>query len=482
MSARRSTARRPAGLRAALLLLPLLAVGGGLWLDARGDPVAAIETAGGAAAPAPEAAGAPVATAMRQPLPAPPDPPAASFDDYVERLVAIGVATIGALDAGDGAGAQQHDAAARSLLAELLRKVPDPAGRALFHLTGLLAEDTTTAGQVRRRVCVTILELTLDELHRTGAHARVEQLVRDLLATIPQEEAFADELGRGLLVDRPWVGTAHEAQILELAALADRSPRLAELASALLLTLWQNLEAGGARTPEQLAGIALLGQEDPAAAIRLASACKLATVQGGRWRDLVVDTIWRTRDTRLAPAVAQQLAAAAPPQVALAALGRLLPLLGTHASAPFLALAGRDARPLADGYEQRLAAGTDAPLRAELVTGAGFAGGARGVALARLAIDADPDPEVRIRALFVLSAQGGTEAAERALAQALDDPAVQRDPRRLGQVVLAFENLARGGDPNATARIGRRLQARQELLSQGDRATLGELLARYLPR
>ncbi len=447
-------------------------------------PAAAPSDAAAAVSPAvpvPLAAPATARPAARQEVHVPPAP-RPRFEEYFERLVELGVQMAQALDAGDEGHALALDAQARALLQETLRRVEEPAGAALFHLTGLLVEDTTLAGQVRRRVCTTLIEEQLLLWQRGGAARRIELLVRDLLRTIPQEHAFLDELGFGLLVDRSWLGGAHEADVMEFAAAAGDDPTRGRLASALLLTLWRNLEASGARTPAELAGLAMLWQEDSDPNLRAAALQKLATVQNGRYRDLVVDNVLRARDRVLAPAVAQALAAQAPPQAALRAVERLLPLLGAHASAPLLALAQRAPQLLAQQYEQRLAGGVDAALRAELVTGCAFAGGPPGIEVARTAFAADPDPDVRMRALFGLTAQATAALGEPALIRALEDPQVKADPRRLGQVVLAFANLAQGGDPNAVARVGRLLQARRELLSPGDRATLDDLLARHLPR
>ena len=148
---------------------------------------------------------------------------------------------------------------------------------------------------------------------------------------------------------------------------------------------------------------------------------------------------------------------------------------------PLMVLGSKDSELLGQAYEQRLADGVDAQMRAELITGVGFAGTANSVELAKTALQYDPDPEVVSRALFVLSASGDIELAEQSLLRALDDPRIGGDPVRLGGIVHALHNLTGGGAINALHRLGQRLAAMPNLLP-GDRLELEKILARSLPQ
>ena len=102
-----------------------------------------------------------------------------------------------------------------------------------------------------------------------------------------------------------------------------------------------------------------------------------------------------------------------------------------------------------------------------------------GLDIARLALDHDPSPDVRLQAVFALTARREPVLAERALQQVLDDPLVAQDPVRLGAVVLALQNLEAGGDANVLHRVAQRLQGLP--LASYSRQTLDGMLARGLP-
>ena len=92
----------------------------------------------------------------------------------------------------------------------------------------------------------------------------------------------------------------------------------------------------------------------------------------------------------------------------------------------------------------------------------------------------DRHPEVRMRAVFVVTARAGVEEGEATLMAALDDQVFAGDAARLGQLGLALENLVHCGATNAVDRVGRRLLA-NGALSESTRQAVTALLERALP-
>lgn len=457
----------------------------GCWLlgpDCSETPAARAPVADGGPEPEREAAAGPVAG--RQELPAPQAPPE-PFEAHFERLVEVGVRVHAAAEEGDLELAQRLSEEGRAAVAALWRDWPDADERALFVLTGLLEEDTTPPGRVRRRVsCHLLAEGLAGRLHRESqsrVRRRLDQLVSAMLASVPQSEPLAAELGGELLADRPYVGLAHENAIGDLAVLAERETWLRPVATALLLTLWHNLQRSGARNEGEITSLALLFKDDRNPVRRRAALQVLLAAQNGRFREAVLADLTSSKDRELARELAHAAAQALDAVSATGVLERLQPLLGEHAIGAFMAVGARDARPLREAYERKLAAGVDAALRAELISGASFDGTPEGIELARVAFEQDDDLEVRARALLALTARAPAALGERALDQALDDPRFADDPRRLGLVVLALENLARGGDVNAVQRIAQRLRHRPSLTA-GDRGSLEAIVQRHVPR
>lgn len=164
------------------------------------------------------------------------------------------------------------------------------------------------------------------------------------------------------------------------------------------------------------------------------------------------------------------------PSEALMVLQRVATVTTEGITSAFVTLGQRDPQVLRTTYESKLADNTEPGLRAEMITGSGFSRTVDGVELARLAFRADPDPTVRTRAMFVLTANAEQDVREEVLTSALDDAEYSGDPRRLGEIVVALENLARKGITNAVQRLGTRLMSRTDLLP-GDRERLAKLLS-----
>ena len=486
-AAARAGARRETVVRRALLVAgaAALVLAGLLALPrSRGPAPAAPPPA------ADEAPGEPVAaTPQAAPLRTPATPAGAraplDFAAVLERLVALGVEVHAALERDELERATRADREAQALCEALQVDVGDFDDRALFALLAADEDVSLPAGRVRRDVCRVLLQRGLQRRQRStqqgGGRAALDALVTSLLRSVPQSERLARELGLQLLADQPYLGLAHEDPVLDIVAQSHDLQFLRPVACALLLTLWHNLERDRVRTGNELQALALLFKDDRNPVRRLAALQRLLEAQDGRFRELVLDEATRSRDPELARALAAAAAQTLAPRDALAVLERLGPLLGVHAMAPFMVLGQREPAVLRAAYETRLAGDVAPALRAELVTGAAFAGGEQGVAIARLAFEHDTAPEVRVRAMFALTAQAGAALGERTLQAALDDPVLGSEPRHLGQIVLALENLARQGEANAVQRVGQRLRARAALLEE-DRRTLETLLEQALPR
>jgi hypothetical protein len=83
--------------------------------------------------------------------------------------------------------------------------------------------------------------------------------------------------------------------------------------------------------------------------------------------------------------------------------------------------------------------------------------------------------------MMVLSGQADATEGEQALHRALSDAAFEGSPRRLGEVVLALENLAQKGDANAVERVARRLRDNPGLHAQ-DRLRLQRIVESCVPQ
>lgn len=397
---------------------------------------------------------------------------ARSFDEDVERLVALGLATGAHAAAGREAEARAADAESRAAFGALLQAHADAAERSLQALLGAVEAARADPGDtMRQRVWQLVLGAAL-ELRHARDPADTDALVDAMLVGVRSGAACAAALG-ALLVKQPYLRAAHEPAVLALAA-DEAVPR--ERAVELLLTLWRNLQAAGQRAGQDLDSLALLLLEDRHVVHRLAACRRL--LADPRWRHLALERARADPDLcrETAVAAATELA----PADALTALAGLHPGSGRALLGAFVTLGARDVQCLVDAYEQRLAADSDPQLRASLLAGAGSLGHPEGIRLAEAAHRHDPDLLVREQAMFVLTAHAPSVHGERVLQAALDDPQVLADPGRLGALVLALENLARAGELHALHRVGSRLRATG--LRAADRARLEELLERHLPR
>src|SRR5262245_19935125 len=342
---------------------------------------------------APVVADGPESPCTRTPVDAP-APAASTFAEFVERLVAIGIDTSRLDAAGDREGAEASDRRARAEFAAMLEQLPDAECEALVALAGRgepPADDVP--GRLRRQVWNLALRVGLERRHRQAlaAPARrpaLDTLVAATLTALPAGDALAHELGEGQLENRPYLAAVHELAVLDLVARCGEHRFPADVAEALLTTLWHNLRANGERGSDELAALALALFHDGNESERRAAGRLL--VRDDRWRAVVLQHLRAAKDVAQARELALAAAQELPPATALEVLATAA-AVGADATAPFLLLGHRDAGALRQAYEQRLAADVDPQLRNLLVAGGGFAGTPEGIELARLALDSDPD-------------------------------------------------------------------------------------------
>ncbi|MHC4898902.1 MAG: hypothetical protein ACYTGW_17555, partial [Planctomycetota bacterium] len=403
--------------------------------------------------------------------------PELGFTEYLERLVRIGTDAAAAKQRGDKTRFAVLNAEGRELLDEMLRRLEAPAEAALDVLTGLMTEDTTVAGRIRRAICLQLvrlgLETRLERFRRGDRRDPLDHLTLSILACIPQDEVLAKDLA-GLLQQQPYLGARQENAVLDLVALAQEQRFLIPIATELLVTLWRNLEASGTRSSADLASLALLFKDDVNPSRRLAALRHLLTASGGRYKELVLRDAIGRRDPQLLGELALAISRRLPPKQAVGDLLRISQVSRRGLTSALLALGTRDARVLRDAYDKHLADDRHAGFRGELITGAGFQQDAVGLELALEALELDPDPDVRCRALMVVTSRADTQVAEQRLMALLDQAHVGNSPGHLGQVVLALENLATRDCPNTLRRVADRLLATGKL-RPGDERRLRRL-------
>ncbi len=425
------------------------------------------------------APGSPTPMARVEATPAtPPARVATSFAERVERLCVLSGRTAALAQQDEHEAARALDDEARDLLEDTLAAIPDAGERALSMVVDIpdAADGAARAPgeNIRLGVLQVMLENALARRVARGERARADLLTQALLDTMPIGKNPA-EMGDRVLHQRPHVQAIHEPAVLNLLSLASQGMFSREIATRILLTLWDNLEEAGVRSPAELSRLALARLDDPDPS-QLVAACR-QLLSDPRFRDLAIAWLRERDDPELTSAIAALVGRELPPNDALTVLRELAPML-QHTRGIFLSVGARAPEVVAAAYRLQLAAGTHPQVRRELVMSVGMLPGEHGRSTARLALDQDPSPEVRLQAMFAYTVQGEPARAEAALHQVLDDPVIASDPSHLGAVVLALENLEHD-DVNAMARVGARLQAMP--LSPRSRALLDELLARSLP-
>jgi hypothetical protein len=468
------------------MALPPAAIAAALALIVAATPSAAPDAP---AAPAPHEAAPAAAAADAAPaaptLPreaAPPaiaQPPAPTFDEAVAELVAIGQRTAAFAQDDDHAAASASDQLARARFAALLAGFPDAGEQALRRLVA--AATPLAHGLVQGRDFVLQLVVVAECARRAdaadtgGGHAPLEHFVHDVLAAMPASPAMA-AVGARALVRQPHLRLAHETAVLGLVELAGAGQFSREVATGLLLTLWDNLERHGERSSEALAALALLLLDGKDGSQR-AAACR-HLLREPRYRALVVDALRRSADRGFVREVASLVASDLPVDDALGVLADLGPALG-RAPHAYLVCGHRAPDAVADAYRRLLADDVQPDRRVDLVAGVGMVRSPTGLDVARTALAHDRSPEVRLQAVFALTANADPETAMAALLQAADDAELTAAQTRCDGLVFALGNLERQADAAAMDRATRRLDALS--LSADGRGKLAALRARTVP-
>lgn len=444
--------------------------------------------------PAPVSAGAaaarPQVVPTAGPMPAPlarqvarePDPPAqppATFEQLAERIVDLTLAGGEQVRREELAAADATHAEVVELVGRLVASHADFASRALFALTGLPGDDARAAAG--RAVHGRLLQMALERDSATAAQGErgpLDELLRGLLQSMVPHAPIAEVIA-SILIDRGYLGAPQEDGVLRLAELVPTYPWLAEPARRLLLTLWHNLERTGARARDQIETLALMLKDDANPARRAAALERLVSSTERELVEFVLHDVEGRGDGDRARDLAAAAAARLPADQALAVVQRLRRLAPTALVGPALELARRDEAGVRTAYGQLLAQRADPEFRADLVSGLGFNPNSANLTVVETALRSDPEPRVRERAVLALTASAAAAFGVRAVTQALDDATFAGE--RLSVLVGALENLARAGEAEAVAALGKRLGARPDLppLARGE---LEQLLRTGPPR
>lgn len=415
----------------------------------------------------------------RTAAPVSPPPPELTFEQRIDALVLIGQRTAALAQQDDQAAATASDQEAREVFAALLVHFPDAGERALALLTALPDTPKEPLIHGRRIVLQLVLRTECERRDLAAAAAndrsRIDGLVQAILDVMPIS-SVATEAGAFALVDQRFLRACHEPAVLGLVQLAGETKFSREVATKLLLTLWDNLQRFGERSSDEISRLALLllGDGDPS---QRTAACR-QLLRDPRYRNLVLAQLRTQGDLTVAKDLAMLAASELPPAEAVALLRELAPVL-PQATGQWLALGHRAPDNVADGYRELLAASIQPQVRRDMITGVGMAQTPLGLEIAQFALENDPSVDVREQAVMALSARREDGVGERALQRAIDDAAFAQDPARLAGLVFALQNLESSGQTNAVDRLGQRLRLLP--LHADSRRTLEAILARSLP-
>lgn len=462
-----------------------------LWPDGESPPEHSVVTTtasdpsrpGSAAAGIPTAGTNPIATDRQLAKPAEPTgTPPLIFEECVAKLCTMGLRTAELAQEDEIDAAKELDAQVRALLEQLLTAFDDAGERSLGLLIEMAGAPAKTERPPLENTRLGVLQIILrteltrreDAAEKLHNRSRIDPLVQALLDAMPIGEVTA-KMGDRCLNKAPHLRLAHEASVLHLLEQASQGQFPRSIATNMLLTLWQNLQASGERSSEELSQLALLklDGQDPSLVV---AACR-QLLADEKLRPLVLAWLRERKDHGLAAQVAEIAAAELPVQDALTVLRELSPML-QHTRGTFMGLGARAPELLADAYREHLAANNHPDIRRELVMGVGMLPNPDGLKIAKLALVNDPSPEVRIQAMYVHTVHALPGSAEDAVTQLLDDPVIAASPTHLAGIVLALQNLEHR-DPNILARLGARLGSMG--LTENSRNQLNEILERTLP-
>lgn len=404
------------------------------------------------------------------------------FVECVAKLCDMSLRTAELAQVDEIDAAKQTDEKTRILLDRLLQQFPDAGERSLSILVEIagnsIDEQAEPYKNTKLGVLQVILEKDLSRRNELGDQVknrtRIDALVQALLDSMPIGP-LAAKMGDRCLNDRPFLRIAHEPTVRNLLRLASSNEFPRNIATNMLMTLLDNAKTAGERTAAESMQLALLrlDSSDPS---QIVAACR-QLLRDEKYRTVVLSWLRNRQDMKLASEIAELVASQLPVRDALEVLRELSPLLQRTRGA-YMGLGARAPEVLAEAYNQHLAANNHPIIRRELIMGVGMIPNPAGLKLAELALANDPSPEVRIQAMYVFTVHAAPEAAEQAINQLLDDPAIANNQQHLGAIVLALTNLEHA-DPNIIARLATRLQSMP--LAEYSRVSLAEILGRVLP-
>lgn len=445
-----------------------------------------IRTESGAPAGAPSVAPPPsqlaVATAPSRTVvadaPQPVAPATVDFDAAVAKLVDLSLRGNDELKRGEIDQAKATDAEGAALVKAVLEFVSDYEARALHALLGAGGTSDPRAAMTRR-VLERLLFFGLQKLAavaKVNGRAALDAFLSSLLDSMLLDEHVAEVVTR-LLVDQAYLGAAQEIEVMRLVELVPTHAWLAEPMRRLLLTLWHNMETSGARPRDSLETLALMLKDDTNPARRAAAIERLMVSGDRNLVDFVLRDIEEQRDARRAADLAGPAAERLPPELAFEVVQRLRTVTKTPLTLPAIMLAQRDGQLVRTKYEDLRAGKLHPELRADLVMGLGCNPSRDNLAIAKAAFATDPDTRVRCRALLTITGNAASALGEEVVNAALADREFcGRNGERLNFIVAALDNMARQGEREAVARLGRKLGERKDL-APDVRTELERLLA-----
>tara|TARA_R110002072_G_scaffold174303_4_gene329422 strand:+ start:27095 stop:28597 length:1503 start_codon:yes stop_codon:yes gene_type:complete len=408
--------------------------------------------------------------------------PPLAFEECVAKLCEMGLRTAELAEEDEVEAAQELNEQVRELLGQVMEQFADAGERSLAMLVEMSGGPELEPRPALDNTKLGVLQLLLQaELTRRNQLAdivedrsRVDALAQAMLDSMPIGSATA-QMGERCLHQAPYLRLTHEPSVLHLLTLASEEQFPRDIATKLLMTLWDNMLAAGERSSDELSQLAMLKLDsgDPS---EIVAACR-QLLADARYRAVVLSWMRDQKSQELAIDIAALAAKELHVKDALEVLRELSPLLqGTRGT--YMTLGIRSPHAVAEAYRKHLAANNHPDVRGELIMGVGMLPDAVGLPVAELALANDPSPEVRIQAMYVFTVHAAPEAAERAVNQLLDDPVIANDSLRLGSIVLALQNLEQG-DPNRIARLAARLKSLP--LADYSRIALKAILDRCLP-
>ena len=457
----------------------VLIVGVSIWYWMSGSRVATIQSSSqGVTTDAP----APAKEVLRTPAGTQADveesgPPTVVEPDAARDFEVIYTEIITLFSSASSGDSTNLNSEASELFRELLTVAPDAGQRVLAKLAALprpwVDPGSGPDGQVVSVVCSLILDFNLQQM--ATAPELLEKRAPLVSAMLTHMPASADHCGlvHRLLVDKDYLGSVHEDQLLETVRMATGELQfLRKPAQELLLTLWRNV--GGGSFDQ------LLRYFEGSHGSSLREAAMLELLGSDRYRRLVVDRLIEGGDISMISRATGFLAEHAPFAEAVELMGALKSSVPNSALSGYSYLATNSAKELNEHYVTLLADNRMPAHREEVVMALGHIAAKKGgVDTARLAFRDDRAPRVKGVALLALVWKVEPAELSRLFDQALTWSADEPDLRDYMAAVL--QGAAQRLDANWLDRAARRVLALPGLSSHS-RRVVEEIQKQYLPR